>query len=254
MATAIALIIKFLAKAIMIFWSTSLFSQNPTTGTFLSQHIYCGFWTRPGTAGIDCPRFFQMNDSTEFHIYPLRMYFDSAMNFPSQGNPQNLLWLNPSTKLLQWSSIDSLLLPNTNPVGTITMYAGASSPPNYLMCDGAAVSRTTYAALFVIIGTTYGAGDGSTTFNLPDMRQRFPLGKAASGTGSTLAGTGGTIDHIHTVDPPNTTSGAPSGTSGQLVGVINVASATHTHDVNIAQFNSGAANPPYLVINYIIKY
>lgn len=123
-----------------------------------------------------------------------------------------------------------------------------------MLCDGSAVSRTTYKYLFAEIGTTYGAGDGSTTFNIPDCRQRFFIAKGTSGTGSTLGETGGTIDHIHTVDPPNTTSGSPSGTSGQLVGVINVASASHTHDINISQFNSGSANPKYITLNAVIKY
>lgn len=84
------------------------------------------------------------------------------------------------------------------PVATITAYAGATAPTNWLLCDGSAVSRSTYASLFTIIGTVYGSGDGSTTFNLPNLSQRFPLGKASSGTGSTLGGTGGTIDHTHT--------------------------------------------------------
>ena len=86
------------------------------------------------------------------------------------------------------------------PAGTGPLpYAGSSVPNGWLTCDGTAVSRTTYAALFAAISTLYGTGDGSTTFNLPDIRQRFPLGKAASGTGSSLASTGGTIDHTHTV-------------------------------------------------------
>lgn len=84
------------------------------------------------------------------------------------------------------------------PVGVISMYGGAAAPTGWLLCDGSAVSRTTYAALFAILSTVYGAGDGSTTFNIPNLQQRFPLGKAASGTGSTLGGTGGAIDHTHT--------------------------------------------------------
>src|SRR5688572_23860876 len=63
----------------------------------------------------------------------------------------------------------------------------------WLLCNGSQVSRVTYASLFGVIGTTHGVGDGSTTFNLPDIRGRFPLGVAASGTGSTLGATGGSI-------------------------------------------------------------
>lgn len=84
------------------------------------------------------------------------------------------------------------------PVGSSLIYFGSSAPSGWLLCNGSAISRTTYSTLFGIIGTTYGVGDGSTTFNLPDLRQKFPLGKAASGTGATLGSTGGSIDHTHT--------------------------------------------------------
>jgi microcystin-dependent protein len=83
------------------------------------------------------------------------------------------------------------------PVGAINAYGGASAPAGWLLCDGSQVSRTTYNGLFNIIGTNYGAGDGSTTYNVPDLRQRFPLGRAAAGTGSVLGSTGGAIDHTH---------------------------------------------------------
>lgn len=82
--------------------------------------------------------------------------------------------------------------------GSGMLWFNNSAPTGYLICDGSAVSRTTYSVLFGLIGTAYGVGDGSTTFNLPDLRQRFPLGKAASGTGNTLGATGGAIDHTHT--------------------------------------------------------
>jgi microcystin-dependent protein len=87
---------------------------------------------------------------------------------------------------------------NPIPAGSMWLYGAAAAPTGWLLCDGAAVSRATYAALFAVVGTTFGAGDGSTTFNLPDLRGRFPLGKAAAGTGSTLGGTGGSLDHTHT--------------------------------------------------------
>ena len=85
------------------------------------------------------------------------------------------------------------------PAGSIQMYGGAAAPTGWLLCDGSTVSRAAYSTLFSAIGVAYGAGDGSTTFKLPDLRQRFPLGKAASGTGATLGATGGAIDHDHSV-------------------------------------------------------
>lgn len=130
--------------------------------------------------------------------------------------------------------------------GVIFIFTGASTPSGWMVCDGSAVSRTTYSDLFAIIGTTYGTGDGSTTFNIPDCRQRFLIGKAASGTGSTLGGTGGTIDHNH--GSPITT-GTPSSTVAATNLTGTAASTTHTHSVTLS-----AQNPPFISINYIIKY
>ena len=69
------------------------------------------------------------------------------------------------------------------PVGTILPYAGASAPTGYLVCNNQAVSRATYAALFAVIGTTYGAGDLITTFNVPDLRGRGPVGVGTGDAG-----------------------------------------------------------------------
>jgi phage-related tail fiber protein len=62
------------------------------------------------------------------------------------------------------------------PPGVILMYGAPTAPTGWLECDGSAVSRTTYSSLFAIIGTTFGVGDGSTTFNLPDLRGEFVRG------------------------------------------------------------------------------
>jgi len=67
------------------------------------------------------------------------------------------------------------------PVGSLVSYAGATAPEGYLLCDGTSVSRTTYATLFSVLSTTYGAGDGTTTFNLPDLRGRMPIGSGNDG-------------------------------------------------------------------------
>lgn len=68
------------------------------------------------------------------------------------------------------------ILNNLIPVGTQVAYGGAVPPTGWLICDGSAVSRTTYAELFKVIGTSYGAGDGSTTFNLPNKKGRVSAG------------------------------------------------------------------------------
>lgn len=74
------------------------------------------------------------------------------------------------------------------PAGIIMPFAGTVAPENYLFCDGSAVSRTTYATLFGVIGTTFGAGDGSSTFNLPDLSGRVPLGVSQSHALGTTGG------------------------------------------------------------------
>ena len=71
-----------------------------------------------------------------------------------------------------------------NPIGTIIPYGGATAPAGWRLCNGQAVSRTAFAELFSVIGTSFGSGDGSTTFNLPDMRESVP--KGAGETGNTV--------------------------------------------------------------------
>ena len=76
----------------------------------------------------------------------------------------------------------------SEPAGIIMPFAGTVAPENYLFCDGSAVSRTTYATLFGVIGTTFGAGDGSSTFNVPDLSGRVPLGVSQSHALGTTGG------------------------------------------------------------------
>lgn len=164
----------------------------------------------------------------------------------------------------------------SSPAGSIIGYGGAAAPAGYLLCQGAAISRITYAALFAAIGVAYGAGDASTTFNLPNLQQRFPLGKASTGQGSTLGDTSGaqTVTlgtsqipaHAHGHDHGGNTGGSNhavldgTGTNRQLpsTGATVALDATHTHAVasDATPTGGGAAHenmPPYQVINYIIK-
>ncbi len=94
------------------------------------------------------------------------------------------------------------------PVGELAPFAGAVAPTGFLVCNGQAVSRTTYGGLFVAIGTVWGVGDGVTTFNLPDLRGRTLIG-AGTGAGlsaRSLAATGGAETHLLTAAE----SGLPS--------------------------------------------
>ena len=77
------------------------------------------------------------------------------------------------------------------PTGAVMAFAGSSAPEGWLVCDGSAVSRTTYADLFAVIGTTYGSGDGNTTFNLPE---KYAYTGGVVGNGMTLGLSNGTSD------------------------------------------------------------
>ena len=174
---------------------------------------------------------------------------------------------NPATEITYWDPI------YFEGAGVIKMYGGTAAPTGALLCDGTAYSRATYARLFAVVGTKFGSGNGSTTFNVPDFRQRFPLGKAASGTGANLGDSGGTIDHIHSgssLSAPDHTHPV-SGSTGDINSVQQDAGASntpplsnddqHRHSVSITSGgpsatvitgNTGAANPPFLAVNFII--
>jgi len=145
------------------------------------------------------------------------------------------------------------------PVGSIMPYGGASAPIGWLLCQGQAVNRTTYSSLFAILGTAYGSGDGSTTFNLPNLQQRFPLGKASSGTGSALGGAGGNIEE----GGQNLAAASGSGlvvfigydenNNPEYASVIEGSPNIGPSVAYLPHTNTGV-NPPYQVVNYIIKF
>lgn len=87
---------------------------------------------------------------------------------------------------------------SATPAGTITGWGGSAAPTNWLLCDGSAVSRTLYPSLFAAIGTQYGVGDNATTFNLPNLKGRVPVGRDTAQTEFDVLGeTGGTKTHAH---------------------------------------------------------
>jgi len=139
---------------------------------------------------------------------------------------------------------DDVNVSGTVPSGGIIPFAGTSAPTGFLMCDGSAVSRTTYAALYSIIGTTYGSGDGSTTFNLPDMRGAFPRGAVPSGLNAiTGSGTAASDQATFTAHGINRTGMKVRLSSGTLSGL---STATDYYaivvDANTLAFASSLAN------------
>ena len=153
--------------------------------------------------------------------------------------------------------------------GVIQMWPTASAPTGYLLCAGSAVSRTTYAALFAIIGTTFGVGDGTTTFNLPNYTNRMPYGTTVGATGGSADAV--VVSHTHTAtvtDPTHSHSlsgNAYVNSGGNTVAgnifafgnTINTTDAAST-GISVANSTTGVSGtnanlPPYLGINFIIK-
>ena len=167
----------------------------------------------------------------------------------------------------------------TLPSGVIMQTAASTAPSGWLTCDGSAISRTVYAALFTAIGTVWGAGDGSTTFNLPSFVDRTPIG---AGTIASLGAYGGSKDatlvsHNHGVNDPNHNHGVndPSHSHVVQLGAVqasgtapgggfgpynttynNQATQSAATGVSIQNAGSSATNanlPPYSGVNFIIK-
>jgi len=154
------------------------------------------------------------------------------------------------------------------PAGILAPFAGSTAPDSWLLCDGSAVSRTTFSSLFALIAATYGAGDGSTTFGLPDLRGRMAVG---------LDNMGGTsADRVTNVQAD--AMGGADGEENHLLTVEELAAHTHTVAIGIngtqtysqsgaTTTNSGPITssstggdqahnnmPPFMALNYLIKY
>jgi microcystin-dependent protein len=167
------------------------------------------------------------------------------------------------------------------PTATIVPWSSASVPSGFLECDGTAVSRSTYSALFAIVGTTYGVGDGATTFNVPDLADNVPVGKsnnkalASTGGANTVAATGNVggstanatlsesqlASHSHTVPNLMSIFSSPDGNQarGSQDGTQATVSSTgsgggHSHNMS-ATFSGDSTSvlQPYLTLIYIIK-
>lgn len=173
----------------------------------------------------------------------------------------------------------------TLPTGSILMFGSATPPTGWLNCDGSAVSRTTYSALFAVIGETYGVGDNSTTFNLPSLVDKFARGSATPGTGAgadtvTIAetnlpphahdGSGMTVanESAHTHQMANLYASGGSGGSGAIKTDTPMASSStantgagsaHSHSISGSTgLGAGVGTalsviPAYTKVAYIIK-
>lgn len=151
--------------------------------------------------------------------------------------------------------------------GEIIAYSGSSEPQGWLFCDGRAVSRATYATLFAVIGETYGVGDGGTTFNLPDLRGRIPMGldnlggtsanRVTASEADTLGGASGFEEHTLLVEEMPSHQHSYSRLASGLGDRTQPAGGT----IGSSTANTGSAGgglphnnmQPYLAVNYLVK-
>ena len=163
---------------------------------------------------------------------------------PTTASPGDI-WVNTATGIAfvyyndgntsQWMELLSSAVPTVNeimPYGTIVQTARSTAPTGWLLCQGQTVSRTTYSGLFSAIGTTYGSGDGSTTFAIPNLQNRIPVGLGSEAEFDTLGETGGAKTHILT------TTEMPSHTHVQ--NSHNHTQDSHSHSI----YDPSHAHPP----------
>lgn len=172
--------------------------------------------------------------------------------------------------------LDSRLTSNSPflcPVGSMLQYGGNTNPTGWLICNGDPVSRTTYAALFAVLSTSYGTGDGSTTFNLPDLRGRVPVGKGTNADVDVLGDNDGAalanrrVKHNHVVNQTahthagvvNISDTGPDGAiakMGRNDGGNQFSQQMTSSNANITigpQTTAPTDGPSFLTVNYIIK-
>jgi len=171
-------------------------------------------------------------------------------------------FISAEMKVLTWD--DSTPFPfgeqwfDKTPIGSITMWGATNPPTGWLLCDGTAISRTTYSNLFNIIGTTYGVGNGSTTFNTPNLVQRFPLG-----ADDELGVTGGyeSVTLIKAQIPAHSHKLYSSenyaysfGSHYRDVGMPYQGTLSSYSTETVGGGESHSNMPPYITVNYIIKH
>ena len=197
--------------------------------------------------------------------------YGQGTSFPSTWDVTRLFWRSDLKRLYynKGTSGSPLWEGADVPVGTINMYAGAVAdiPTGWLLCDGSAVSRTTYAQLFAVLDTEYGVGDGSGTFNVPNFvtSNKFPraatndAGRGTTGGSSTHTLTLSEIpvhnhSHSHTYTQSSNTSG-PIYSSPSSSGGFNAGGSTSNTSNDSTNAGGGAAHenkPPFLDVHFII--
>jgi microcystin-dependent protein len=137
------------------------------------------------------------------------------------------------------------------PTGVIMEYGGISAPLGWLLCNGSAVSRTTYATLFAVLGTAYGAGDGTTTFNVPNRNDRVGVGAGSSYARGTTGGAATATTSTNGLHAHNAVTGDTAITTAQMPshvhdgGTSTVGDHTHGFSSNVFVYTPGSGQPGY---------
>lgn len=190
------------------------------------------------------------------------LYTDNNLYKCIQANGASSTVVAP-TDSTYWSQIPTYTdLPDPLPTGVILTFGGSTVPEGFLLCNGAAISRTTYAKLFAAIGTLYGAGDGATTFNLPDMRDKFAEGSGTYTVGTAVeAGLPNITGNLYLVTGSNGCTGSFYFTSSTNSRISASVVANANNDIGFSASkstsiygNSTTVQPSSLVLNYVIKY
>jgi len=228
-----------------------------------------------GTTGLDVLHF-QDDDASHFLKFqaPSSVTTSTTFTLPDGDGSAGQFLKTDGSATLSWSTVTEFVLPS----GLILPYGGTSAPSGYLLCYGQAISRSTYSTLFSAISTTYGVGDGSSTFNLPDLRGRTIAGQDDMGgasanrltdqtgglDGDVLGATGGSETHAlleaqlasHSHGSVITSVSASSSTifagSNDRTAVTSVSSSSGSTGTT----GSGSAHnnvQPTIILNYIIK-
>jgi microcystin-dependent protein len=149
------------------------------------------------------------------------------------------------------------------PAGSVIAYSGSGTPSGYLLCDGSAVSRSTYSSLFSAIGTTWGSGNGSTTFNLPNLNEVWLKGSSTAGTAlaAGLPNITGSFTNVRRLC--NSVAGAFAATSISTASYVggSTSSSAGASTVSFAAKSSNSiygksttVQPPSKTVRYMIKY
>ena len=192
------------------------------------------------TAGLNLDADLTLNENSLLAVHTLELEnLTVAEDGPTNAGrieqiSGDLWYINSAGTAVQLTSGNAISTPTSSntPAGMIVAYGGASAPSGYLMCDGTAVSRTTFSALFGAIGTVYGVGDGATTFNTPNL-----IGRTAVMAGTYTDPVSGSVSR---------TLGAALGAEKHVLTVAELAAhdhggGSHTHNLNANYTNSGAA-------------